>query len=170
MPAPNIATLFDFESPYEDALRNYFLNVNVGGFQFAQVTTPRTNIAGASELVTPRLQIRCGLTGLAPQGSGVNEEFAPNLGQYYAYYTMGCALDVVTSRSNNSQPHGLYRGATRQGMLGVTAALNSNTVPYFQTVFMNPIGSVQSVDDSNDEIWTQLTYSWDFFIPPTSVP
>ena len=89
---------------------------------------------------------------------------------YYSYYTLSVTLDVVTQRSNSSQPHGLFRGAARQGMLSATATLNTNTVPYYQTAFLSPGASVQSVDMDNDEIQTQITHSLDFYIPPTSFP
>src|SRR6185369_10352749 len=140
MSAPNIATLYDFESAYEDALKDYFANVNIGGFMFPQVLTPRTNASAANFKSTPRLQIRAGVQGLAASGSGVQED-AVTIGntatRYYSYYTIGLTLDVVTSRSNSSQPHGLYRGATRQGMLEYTASMNNTTVPYYQTTFVN---------------------------------
>ena len=173
MPAPNIASLFDFESAYEDALRNYFANVNVGGFTFPQVLTPRTNATQANFQTTPRLQIKAGITGLAASGSGV-QETAVTLNNvatnYYSYYTLGLTLDVVTSRSNTSQSHGLMRGATRQGMLEYTASMNNTTIPYYQTAFVNPGSCTQLVDPENDELITSLAYSLDFFIPPSSMP
>lgn len=173
MPAPNIAYLFDFESAYEDALRNYFVNVNIGGFTFTQVLTPRTNLNVADYDKTPRLQIKAGIMGLAASGSGVQEDMVTlnnTATSYYSYYTIGVTLDVVTSRSNNSQPHGLYRGATRQGLLEYTASMNNNTVPYYQTVFVNPLQSAQFVDPDNDEVITSISYSFDFHIPPSSMP
>ena len=172
MPAPNIATLYDFETAFEDALRNYFVNVNVGGYLFNQVLTPRTNANVEAFQETPRLQIKAGITGLAASGSGV-QETAVSLTtdtNYYSYYTLGITLDVVTQRQNTSQPHGLYRGATRQGMLEYTAALNNTTLPYYQTVFMNPGASTQVIDGDNDAIITSLAYSLDFWIPPSSFP
>lgn len=173
MPAPNIATLFDLESPYEDSLRNYFANVNIGGVQFAQILTPRTNTNIEAFSETPRLQIKAAIVGLQASGSGVQEDTAvigATPTTYYSYYTMSVTLDVVTQRSNASQPHGLYRGATRQGMLEYTAAMNANTVPYYQTVFVNPGSSNQMVDLENDAIITQISYTLDFHIPPTSFP
>lgn len=173
MPAPNIAFLYDFESAYEDALRNYFLNVNVGGSVFAQIVTPRTNSNVEAFQETPRLQIKAGITGLAASGAGV-QETAVTLNNtataYYSYYTLGITLDVVTARQNVSQPHGLFRGSVRQGMLEYTASMNNTTIPYYQTVFMNPGQSSQAVDGGNDEIITSISYSLDFFIPPTSFP
>src|SRR6478736_2686350 len=146
MSAPNIATLYDFESAYEDSLLGYFLNVNVGGFTFPQVLTPRTNLLTANFRATPRLQIKAGILGLAASGSGVQEDIIPGTNSaYYSYYTIGVSIDVVTSRSNTSQPHGLYRGAARQGMLEYTASMNANTVPYYQTTFVNPGQSSQAI-------------------------
>jgi len=171
MPAPNIASLYDFESSYEDALAGYFANVNFGGFTFPQVLTPRTNLTAANFQATPRLQIKASIVGLAASGSGVQEDFATVQNtRYYSYYTLGVTLDVVTSRSNSSQPHGLYRGAVRQGMLEYTASMNANTVPYYETVFVNPQSSQQMVDSDNDAIITSIAYSIDFHIPPSSWP
>lgn len=173
MPAPNIATLYDFESAYEDPIRNYFLNVNVGGQVFAQVVTPRTNLNVAAFLITPRLQVKMSMTGLGADGGGVKEDYktAGNAAtNYYSYYQGQLTLDVITSRSNASQSHGLLRGAVRQGMLEATAILNNTSVPYYETPFVNPGGSVQGVDMDNDEIQTQLTYGIDIFIPPASWP
>ncbi len=173
MPAPNIATLYDFESAYEDALRGYFLNVNAGGVTFAQVLTPRTNANVSAFKVTPRLQIRAGVVGLAASGSGV-QETAVTLNNtataYYSYYTLSVTLDVATARQNTSQPHGLLRGATRQGMLEYTASMNNTTIPYYQTTFVNPGASNQVIDGENDEIITSLQYSLDFSIPASSFP
>lgn len=173
MPAPNIAFLYDFESPYEDALQAYFANINVGGQTFAQVVTPRSNQWTEEYQVTPRLQIRASVIGLGADGSGVKQDFivAGNvMTNYYSYYKMGVTLDVVSQRSNNLQNHGILRGATRQGMLEITATLNSNSVPYYQTPFVNPGASLQSIDSANDEIITQLAYELDVFIPPSSFP
>jgi chitodextrinase len=173
MPAPNIATLYDFESAYEDAVQGYFANLNIGGQTFAQVVTPRSNLTEENFLVTPRLQVKVGMTALGASGSGLQENpvVSENVTtRYYSYYTLGLQLDVVTARSNVSQRHGLLRGAVRQGMLEITAILNANTVPYYQTAYVTPLSSVQGIDAQNDEIQTQLTYGLDVFIPPESWP
>ncbi len=74
MPAPNIATLYDFETAYEDALAGYFANMNIGGQVFAQVLTPRTNLTAANFLQTPRIQIRISTSGPMNAGSGLQEQ------------------------------------------------------------------------------------------------
>lgn len=173
MPAPNIATLYDFEGQYETALGNYFTNLNVGGQRFSQVVTPQTNLVSADHLITPRLQVRVSMTGLGADGSGYKEDFTTSgnlASNYYSHYTAAITLDVVTSRSNTSQIHGQLRGGTRQAMLEATAIMNNTTVPYYETVFVTPTGSAQAVDEANDEIQTQLTYAVELFIPPSSYP
>lgn len=173
MAAPNIATLYDFESAYEDALRNYFVNVNVGGFSFAQVLTPRTNANVEAFQETPRLQIKAGITGLQASGAGVQETSVTlnnTATHYYSYYTLGVTLDVITQRQNVSQPHGLFRGATRQGMLEYTASMNNTSVPYYETAFVNPGATTQVLDPDNDSIISSIQYSIDFFIPPSQFP
>lgn len=173
MSAPNIATLYDFETAYEDGAKGYFANLNIGGFTFPQVLTPRTNLTTANFVITPRLEVSFAITGLGPAGAGWPESpvtVGNTASNYYSYYQGTLTLGVVTSRSNTSQPHGLLRGATRQGMMEITAALNINTVPYYQTVFVTPLASIQGCDPTNDEITTQLTYQVEFDIPPSSFP
>ena len=172
MPAPNIATLFDFESAYEDALAGYFANVNVG-VQFAQILTPRTNANVEVFQETPRLQIKAATVGLQATGSGVQTTQVTlnnTATSYYSFYTIAVTLDVVTQRQNINQPHGLFRGATRKGMLEYVASMNNTNLPYYQTVFVNPGACNQMVDLDNDAIVSQLSYSIDFSIPASSMP
>lgn len=171
MPAPNVATLYDFESAYENALGNYFTNLNVGGQTFTQVVTPRSNLTAAEFMKTPRLQVRISQMGLGQAGSGWPENdatIANVASNYYSYYQFNAELTVVTQRNNSSQNHGLLRGAVRQGMLKPTAIMNANTVPYYQTLDVFPLTSLQGIDPENDEISTALTYQIDTFIPPSS--
>lgn len=173
MAAPNIATLYDFESAYEDALKNFFANTNYAGQNFAQVLTPRTPLANASFLVTPRLQVKVSMVGLGQAGTGWPElpvTVAGVTSNYYDYYQLQAVLGVVTSRSNSSQNHGLLRGGVRQGMLEITASMNANTVPYYQTVFVTPQTSTQGIDPENDEIQTDLAWGIDVAIPVSSFP
>lgn len=173
MSAPNIATLYDFEGNYEDPIANYIANVNVGGMGLAQVVTPRTNLTAENFLRTPRFQVKVSMIGPAPSGSGLQETpvtVANVTSNYYSYYAATVTLDAVTNRSWSNQPHGLYRGAGRQAMLEITASMNANTVPYYQTALVTPQGSIQSIDADNDEIITQMAFLLEFYIPPTSFP
>lgn len=165
--ANNRADLYDLESHYEDALAAYYQNANIG---FAQILTPRTPKSSAEELKTPRLQIRAGITGVLADGSGLKEDFGPNNSSYLSYYGLAITLDVITNRSNSNQAHGLMRGATRVGMLEMTASMNNTSLPFYQTVQVTPQGSVQAIDAVNDEIQTQMAFALEVFIPPASFP
>lgn len=164
MPAPNIATLFDYESVYEDALAGYFANLN--GNPFSTILTPRTNLAEDATLTTPRLVIRMGVTG-----QGIQENDQPNTSSdYFSHRLAGIDFIVTTNRDNASQSHGLLRGYVRQAMLQSTAAMNANTVPYYQTIYVFESGSTQGIQEGNDEISTQLTYAIQFQIKPDQWP
>lgn len=158
MAAPNIATLFDYESAYENALANYFASIN--GNPFSQVLTPRTNLAEDASLTTPRLVIRMGVTG-----QGIQENDQPNTSaSYYSHRLAGVDFIVTTNRDNASQNHGYLRGLVRASMLQSAAIMNANSVPYYQTIFVFESGSTQGIQEENDEISTQLTYAIQFQI------
>lgn len=164
MPAPNIPDLFDFETHYENAVSNYYASIN--GNPFNQIVTPRTNLNVEGGLETPRLEVRLAITG-----TGIQEYPIPNSAvRFRPHKTASLTLRVATNRDNTSQPHGLLRGYARQGMLEVTAALNANTLPYYQTVFVVESGSIQGIADVNDEIVTDLTYAIEFAVQSSQWP
>ena len=163
MPASDVPTLFDFESAYENALAAHFANLN--GAPFAQVLTPRTNVQADDRLETPRVTIAMSITG-----TGDKEDFNAAGANYYSHKLGSLAIVVATQRSNASQPHGNLRGRVRQAMLEVTKALNANTLPNYQTVFITESSASQAVDSDNDEILTQFAYAVEFYIPPSAWP
>lgn len=173
MPAPNIAYLYDIETAYEDCLRNHFANLNIGGQTFTQAITPRSNLAEAEFLKTPRLMVRCGISGVGSAGAGLKEDsytFANVSQNYWSYYQLTAELTVCTQRNNVSQSQGLLRGGVRRDMLAATAIMNNTSLPYYQTAEVVPLTSTQGIDAENDEISTQLMYQLDVFIPPASFP
>ena len=172
MPAPNIADIMDWESHYEGALKNYFQNIQIANVNvFAQVLTPKTiaNISlGTTPVQTPRLQIKMSASrSLLEETTGPN-----NNGAYYLSDKEAViAIDVCSQRNADpTQHHGLLRGLTRQGMLEMSAVLNANTLPYYQTLDVIETGSTQGIDAENEEIITSINYSVRFFIIPTQFP
>lgn len=163
MPAPSLATLFDFETQYESALASHLANVNASW----QILTPQTraNIAGETDILrTPRIML-----SLAVSGPGEQREFVNSVG-YYADFSGTMTVHVATQRDDVTQNHGLMRGTVRQAMLETTAVFNANTVPYLQTVDIFGGASSQGSDQENQEIVTILTFPMKFFVPPASFP
>lgn len=160
MPAPDIATLYDFETAYEDALANYIGTVNATW----QVLTPRSNINVDTIVVTPRVTIEFSITG-----TGEQREIQNNV-EYYADRRGMFTIQAVSGRNDPAQNHGQMRGAIRQAMLGSQAVFNANSVPYYQTIDLSEGGSSQSVNAENDEILTQLTYPIWFSFMPSAYP
>lgn len=163
MPAPSLAVLYDFETAYEQALANYFVNANSSW----QILTPNSfaNVsAGTDFLKTPRVMVTFSVTGTEDQ-----REIA-NSSEYYAARTGQMLIQAITSRNNTQQSYPLIRGTARAAMLERNAAFNSNSTPYYQTVDVWETGSAQSSSEGNEEVLTQLTFGVKFFIPPGSFP
>ena len=163
MPAPTVASLYDFESTYELALANYFANVNA----VWNVLTPGTASnasANTDYLRTPRITIEFSITGTPEKRDIANNS------EYYSTRTGMYTIQAVSRRNDPTENHGLLRGSIRGAMLNAAGALKLNYIPYLETADVMEASSSQSVDASNDEILTQLTYQVLFFIPPGSVP
>lgn len=161
--APDLVTLFDFETAYESALANYFTNANASW----QVLTPNT-IANAPAktdfLRTPRLMVTFSVTGTEDQRETSNGV------EYYAVRTGQVLIQAITSRNNTQQSYPLMRGTARKAMLEREAVFNANSVPYYQTADVWETGSAQTSFGDNYEVITQLTFGVKFFIPPSSFP
>lgn len=168
MPATSLADLFNFESNFEGPLANYIGNVNASW----QVLTPRTlaNAAlGTDILRTPRITCEVHITG-----SGIQREtsagLTSNSSSYYSDRNGQVQLTIVTQRANTAQDYGLMRGTARRVMLESTQVFNANTTPYYQVVDVQEGGSVQMPMEGNDEILTQITFPFNFFIIPSAFP
>lgn len=162
MAAPDNATLLDFESQYEDATKTYLDAIS--GTPFEQVLTPRTLNSVESNLETPRAMVR--LTSSGINSSEQEAVRTTDSARYYAHYNGQLEITVATRRNDTSQDHGKLRGWLRVAMLGASAAFNSNTVPYYQTLRVQESGASQAFDGENDEIMSALTYNVEWFIKP----
>lgn len=167
MPAPNIATLFDFETNYENPLASYFVNAAPFANANVDVITSLTPIANTEYLTTPRLTVEVVVTG-----TDINhEQQIPNSAvRFYDHKMLGITLTLTTARDDPAQNHGLLRGAIRAAMLETSAIMNSNSVPYYQTVYVTETGSTQGQTESNDEISTAISYALNFAILPSAWP
>lgn len=162
MAAPDNATLLDFESQYEDATVTYLEGIS--GTPFEQVLTTRTLNSVEGNLETPRAMVRMTSAGI---NQAEQEATRTTDGErYYCHYNGQIEVTAATRRNDVTQDHGKLRGWLRVAMLGATAAYNSNTVPYYQTLRLRESGADQTFDADNDEIVSALTYDIEWFIKP----
>lgn len=163
MPAPNIATLYNFESAYEDAASAHLANIS----GISQVLTPRTNIAAEAYAETPRATVVMAIQGHDDQAvayANASDGYADN------HWRGVLSVDLATARNSGSQNHGLLRGAIRNAILNNGAVFSNTALPYYQTLEVMDAGSAQTVDPENDEIITRLSFNVTFFIPSASFP
>lgn len=164
MPAANVATFFDFESAYEDAAKAYLANVS--GNPFTQILTPRTLQSAQAFLTTPRIFVR-----MATGAVGAQEATVANFTQsLYTHRRGTLTLDVASARNDTAQNHGLLRGWARFAMQDIAQAFNSNSVPYYQTLFVTEEGAHQAPDADNDELITSLTFGVEFALITSQLP
>lgn len=163
MAAPTVAALLDYEGNIEDALAGYFNNTLSG----VQVLTPRVLIGAAPILTTPRVTIAVQITGTNPNQTGTR----PSDSSDYDSHKLGTVqVSATTRRDATGQALGTLRGQCRQAMLQATAALNSNTLPYYQIVTLREGSTTSGANPDNDEIASVLTYNLEFYIIPAQWP
>lgn len=159
MAAPNNATLLDYEGNVEDALRTYL----AAQLPTTQCLSPRTLIADAPILTTPRVTVSVQITGTnANQQANRTTDSA----EYDSHKLGNVTLICATRRDGSGQALGTLRGAVRAAMLSATAALTAVNLPYYQIVTLREGSATMGSDPTNDEIFTSLTYALEFFIKP----
>lgn len=164
MPAPDIATLLDYETILEDAIAAYLVSRHASW----QVLTDRTLPAQEAKLETPRAEVAFALTG-----SGSAEHQAGNRPdeKYYESHKIGSlSVRVVARRGGAGQSLGQMRGALREDMLPRTLALTSVNIPYYEILDVTESSSSPAIFADNDEIITELTWAVHFFIKPDAWP
>lgn len=161
MPAPTIAALLDYETNYEDALASWLSNT----LSNVKIYTPRTLLTATDgeELKTPRVTVAMQLTGTNPNQQGTR---TTDSAIYDAHKLGQITLTCTVQRNNTSQSLGTLRGGVRKQMLQATAALNANTLPYYQTLILREGAAVPTIDAENDEIQCSLGYELQFAIKP----
>jgi hypothetical protein len=159
MAAPTISALLDYETNIEDALKTYLTNV----MATTQILTPRVLYSSQPILTTPRVAVSVTITGTNPNQTGTRTTDSKD----YDSHKLGMVSLVATTRRDASgQSLGSLRGNCRAAMESATAALNSNTLPYYQILTLREAGSGIGADPENDEISAMLTWNLAFYIKP----
>jgi hypothetical protein len=157
MAAPSNAVLLDYEGNIEDALRTHLATQ----LPTTQCLSPRTLIADAAILTTPRVTV-------AVQITGTNENQQDNRdtdGSEYDSHKLGTVtLVCATRRDGTGQALGTLRGSVRAAMIRAEQALNVVNLPYYQVITLREGSATMGSDPANDEIFTSLTYAIEFYI------
>ena len=164
MPASTVAALLDYETNYENAVAGYLDNVNA--LSSCQILTPRSLLTTEPILTTPRITVSMSLTGTNP-----NQQDTRSNGDEYDSHKIGSlALNCVIRRDGSGQSLTTLRGGVREAMLSATAALNSNNLPYYQTLVLREQASAFGPGAENDELQCSLTYGVEFYIKADQWP
>lgn len=162
MPAPDLPTLFDFETHIEDALVVFFK----ARYAAWQVLTARTSPADEKKNRTPRMEIRVQVAG-----TGAQQNQRPSDGAWYQSHKLGAlTLRVIAARGKDGQSLGQMRGAVRAAMLELTQALNETNLPWYQIGSVVESSGTPAIFSDNDEIITELGFAIEWWIRPDAFP
>lgn len=164
MPASTVIELMGYETIVENALVNHFTD-NVAAFAGAQILTTRTTFADSGITRTPRLTIQCD-----HQSTGEQRATNADGDEYYCQRNFNLTFELSASRDNSSQSLATMEGAVFSNLLGMTAALNENNLPYYQVITLESNGSNPGTNGENDEVQTTITYEGSLYIKPDQWP
>jgi hypothetical protein len=156
--APDLATLYDFESHF---LRAASSILEAAGFNVF------TQLDPLEELVTPRLEV---FFVMQPEDDAMS--LTESKGEpYYNSQHGRLDLNVVTRAVDGANlGHGTLRGRVRVEMLRMRRRWVEPTLPYYHLWRLQGEASKPETQGQNDEIISRLSYSLSFRIPPESMP
>ena len=161
MAAPNLPTLYQFETAFEDAAVT-FLETAVGIECFPS--------ASQDDFVTPRLAIEF-TTGQAemPIDAPISSTPALALGEYRKHTAeFNVAIVTDSSQGQTRAQHFGYVGKTRAALLRSQTNWNASTLPYYDLKFIRQSGTIRETD--GDFQITAISYEIRFSIRDDAFP
>lgn len=159
MSAPNLATLYDFETQIESAVASILTagGVTVAGTSRADVT-----------LVTPCCEVLCHVGGpyptSAPNFFAVGTDYRP------CTFSGTVQIRILTDRKRNPSSHGPFRGGVRALLYAFVSKFTNTNLPYLEIFDAQDAGAFQEVDDGRGLDTTTLSWEVRFAILPTAWP
>jgi hypothetical protein len=150
MPAPDIKTLYKFESSIEPAIQSALVSA---GFPSGSVYLAR----GATTLITPSASV------LLRVGGNNGHRFKPPTLSYWVFDQWRCALDIMvrTNRTKDAAAlsHDDYRAIVRMVMPDVFSRVNALlTYHAFAEAFMEQSSNTAQDSENNHDI-TDISFS-----------
>jgi hypothetical protein len=168
--APDFQTLYDFETPFEAALKG-ILVAAFAAVSPAPIVCQVTTQADAPLKDTPRVEIMFqpgnALSQRTTLGQAAPAKQVPNAFSGRFSVTI-YATRTISSANNANLPaiRGLVRYALSAGAKGFT----SQNLPYWQILDMNPSSSTPVIIDSKEQAGTELSYDLLFAISNSAWP
>lgn len=171
MPAPDFATLYDFETQIEGAV----VSAIVAFLAQAGITAQVERSQSSDTESTPRVEVNFtpgnALSQRTTIGQAVPKQ-VPNA------FEGSLSIRVVTTRpipTDNADLHGPIRGWGRYVLSAEAKAFTTAILPYLQILEMLPAGSASQLYDEKQQDITELTFNVWFCVrneawPPEIVP
>lgn len=157
MAAPDIQTLYDFETQLETAWADVFED------KFTELSiTCAVGISRDQGIeVTPRVEIFLSL-GTPPTQRTTIGQASPK--QVPSAFAGTLTVAVITTRETNTDDHGPIRGVVRYLLSGANQIMTEQRLPYLQILELLPAGSAPTVNPEKNEDSTDMVYSIIFAI------
>lgn len=163
MPAPDIQTLYDFESQIEGA----FETLLAAQFLAKSITCSTSVSRDLSIDSTPRVEIVLSLAASLNQRTTIGQATPKQVPNAFAG---NLAISVVTTRGTNRSSHGPIRGVVRYVMSGANGILSDVVLPYLQILDLVPAASAPEVYAEKDQDITVLNYAIAFAVKDSAWP
>jgi len=163
MPAPNIETLYDFETQVETAWK-IALETKLREIQLpAEVQTSRRRNIEDSPRIELSMSIDTQLDQMTTKGQA-------NPTQVPVAFDCTLTVRVVTTREANDDFHGPLRGITRYILSGGNKVIDATRLPYLQVLLMSFSGSQPEFNAEKLQDYTTMTYSMRIAVASTAWP
>jgi hypothetical protein len=167
MPAPNIQTLYDFETQLETA----WVSILTAAFAAASISCGVASTRSAVIEDTPRVDLEVLVGSALKQRRGVTTLIYPNT--YYREIPIAfdakLQVSIVTTRPTNDAEHGAIRGLVRYNLTGSANVIGAQ-LPYLQVMEqLNESGSSRLIDEKEQDI-SLLIYDFQFAISNDAWP
>lgn len=165
MPAPDYATLYDFETQMEGAWQSVLLEF-LAPLGITQVFVTRDDAV----LDTPRVEVEFHV------GNALNQRKAfpgPPYREIPNAFNAALVVRVVTTRAlaENKVQHGPLRGLLRYNLSASANRIKAQTnLPYLQILEMLPASSVPRIIDEKEQDISEMQYSMQFAINNNAWP
>lgn len=161
MPAPNDETVLNFETNFEDALKD-FLATDTGLSSTSVFAT-----LDQDTFVVPRVEV---MIEIAEALDPPIEKYSGSTDFEYLQYKASLAIRVVSDASvdGTEANHRTIRSKVRKSMQRNSTNFTSENLPYYAVVYMRPTGTVYEID--GDLAISTLSYDITFSIKDDAFP